>query len=116
VHIQRDDLLGDSRVDRSLSGGNWRAGLVFALTPELSLYGQHATSTEGVNNLLTLSPSQQQFDLSRARQTEVGLKQAFWNGQGEWTLAAYHIVKKKLLSRETPSSPTEQVGQQSADG
>ncbi|TRO44576.1 TonB-dependent receptor [Pseudomonas sp. ALS1279] len=116
VHIQRDDLLSDSRVDRSLSGGNWRAGLVFALTPDLSLYGQYATSTEGVNNLLTLSPSQQQFDLSKARQSEIGLKQMFWNGQGEWTLAAYHIVKKKLLSRETPTSPTEQIGQQSSDG
>lgn len=116
VHIQRDDLLSDSRVDRSLSGGNWRVGLVFALTPDLSLYGQYATSTEGVNNLLTLSPSQQQFDLSKARQSEIGLKQMFWNGQGEWTLAAYHIVKKKLLSRETPTSPTEQIGQQSSDG
>ena len=116
VHIQRDDLLSDSSVDRSLSGGNWRAGLVFALTPDLSLYGQYATSTEGVNNLLTLSPSQQQFDLSEARQSEIGLKQLFWNGQGEWTLAAYHIVKKKLLSRETPASPTEQIGQQSSDG
>ncbi len=116
VHIQRDDLLSDSSVDRSLSGGNWRAGLVIALTPDLSLYGQYATSTEGVNNLLTLSPSQQQFDLSEARQSEIGLKQMFWNGHGEWTLAAYHIVKKKLLSRETPASPTEQIGQQSSDG
>lgn len=116
VHIQRDDLLSESSVDRSLSGGNWRAGLVFAVTPELSLYGQYATSTEGVNNLLTLSPSQQQFDLSEAKQSEIGLKQMFWNGQGEWTLAAYHIVKKKLLSRETPASPTEQIGQQSSDG
>ncbi|QNH01494.1 TonB-dependent receptor [Pseudomonas sediminis] len=116
VRIQRDDLLSDSSVDRSLSGGNWRAGLVFALTPDLSLYGQYATSTEGVNNLLTLSPSQQQFDLSEAKQSEIGLKQLFWNGQGEWTLAAYHIVKKKLLSRETPASPTEQIGLQSSDG
>jgi iron complex outermembrane receptor protein len=116
VHIQRDNLVDGSSADRSLSGDNWRAGLVFALTPQLSLYGQYATSTEGVNNLLTLNPSQQQFDLSEARQSEIGLKQAFWNGQGEWTLAAYHIVKKKLLSRETPSSPTEQIGQQSADG
>jgi iron complex outermembrane receptor protein len=116
VHLQRDNLIDGSSVDRSLSGDNWRAGLVFALTPELSLYGQYATSTEGVNNLLTLNPTQQQFDLSEARQSEIGLKQMFWGGQGEWTLAAYHIVKKKLLSRETPTSPTEQIGQQSSDG
>ena len=116
VHIQRDNLLTDSSADRSLSGDNWRAGLVFEVTSELSLYGQYATSTEGVSNLLTLNPTQQQFDLSEAKQTEIGLKQAFWNGQGEWTLAAYHIVKEKLLSRATPTAPTEQIGQQSSDG
>ncbi|MCW2293556.1 iron complex outermembrane receptor protein [Pseudomonas sp. BIGb0408] len=116
VHIDRTALDDDSRVDRSLSGDNWRAGLVFELTPELSLYGQYATSTEGVSNLLTLSPTQQQFDLSEARQTEFGLKHAFWEGRGEWTLAAYHIVKEKLLSRATPAAPTEQIGQQSSDG
>ncbi len=116
VHLERSNLLDDSRVDRSLTGDNWRAGLVFALTPELSLYGQYATSTEGVSNLLTLNPSQQQFDLSEAKQTEIGLKQLFWDGQGEWTLAAYHIVKEKLLSRATPTAPTEQIGQQSSDG
>ncbi|MDZ4332102.1 MAG: TonB-dependent receptor [Pseudomonas sp.] len=116
LHIQRDNLLTNSSTDRSLSGDNWRAGLVFEVTPELSLYGQYATSTEGVSNLLTLNPSQQQFDLSEAKQTEIGLKQAFWNGQGEWTLAAYHIVKEKLLSRATPTAPTEQIGQQSSDG
>lgn len=116
VHLQRDNLIDGSSADRSLSGDNWRAGLVVALTPELSLYGQYATSTEGVNNLLTLNPTQQQFDLSEARQSEIGLKQMFWGGQGEWTLAAYHIVKKKLLSRATPTSPTEQIGQQSSDG
>lgn len=116
LHIERDNLLNDSRAERSLSGDNWRAGLVFALTPELSLYGQYATSTEGVSNLLTLSPTQQQFDLSDAKQTEIGLKQVFLDGQGEWTLAAYHIVKNKLLSRATPTAPTEQIGQQSSDG
>lgn len=116
VHIQRDNLLADSSADRRLTGDNWRAGLVFEVTPQLSLYGQYATSTEGVSNLLTLNPTQQQFDLSKAKQSEIGLKQAFWNGQGEWTLAAYHIVKNKLLSRATPTAPTEQIGQQSSDG
>ncbi len=116
VHLDRTDLVSDSRTDRSLIGGNWRAGLVFAVTPELSLYGQYATSTEGVNNLLTLNPTQQQFDLTEAKQTEFGLKQAFWDGRGEWTLAAYHIVKDKLLSRSSPTAPTQQIGQQSSDG
>lgn len=116
VHLDRRNLLDNSRSDRSLSGDNWRAGLVFAFNPDLSLYAHYATSTEGVSNLLTLNPTQQQYDLSDARQSEVGLKHLFWESQGEWTLAAYHIVKKKLLSRNAANEPTQQIGQQSSDG
>jgi len=115
-HIDRDNLVNDSRTDRSLSGGNWRAGLVFAVTEELSLYGQYSTSEDGVSDLTTLSPSQQNFDLTEARQTELGLKQLFWDGRGEWTLAAYHIVKKKLLVDDPLTHQKQQAGQQTSDG
>lgn len=115
-HIDRTDLRANSRSDRSIQGGNWRAGLVFAATPQLSFYGQYSTSEDGVSNLITLSPTQQQMDLTESKQTEFGLKQQFWDGRGEWTLAAYHIVKKKLLSRESVTRPTQQIGQQSSDG
>ncbi|WP_443692896.1 TonB-dependent receptor [Pseudomonas protegens] len=117
VHIDRDDLKDDSRSDKTLTGNNWKAGLVFAVTPDTSLYGQYSTSTDGVGGLISLSKSQQQFDLSSARQTEIGLKQMFWDQRGEWTLAAYHIVKKKLLT-DVPGDPDlkQQVGQQSSNG
>ncbi|WP_342625059.1 TonB-dependent receptor [Pseudomonas alkylphenolica] len=115
-HIDRDNLVDNSRTDRSLNGGNWRAGLVFAVTDELSLYGQYSTSEDGVSDLVTLSPSQQNFDLTEARQTEFGLKQLFWNGRGEWTLAAYHIVKNKLLVDDPVTHQKQQAGQQTSDG
>jgi len=117
VHVDRNNLIDDSQSDKTLTGNNWKAGLVFALTPETSLYGQVATSTDGIGGLISLSPSQQQYDLSTARQTEVGLKQLFWDQRGEFTLAAYRIVKKKLLT-DDPGNPTlkQQVGQQSSNG
>ena len=64
-----------------------------------------------------LDPSQQQYDLSTARLTEIRLKQLFWDQRGEFTLAAYRIVKKKLLT-DDPDNPTlkQQVGQQSSNG
>jgi iron complex outermembrane receptor protein len=40
----------------------------------------------------------------------------FLDGRGTATLAAYRIVKKRLLAQLTPSSPIEQVGQRSAKG
>lgn len=122
-HIDRENLdpispTSGSRVDRSLQGGNWRAGLVFAVTDDLSLYGQYSTSEDGVNNLISLSPSQINYDLTESKQTELGLKQRFWDGRGEWTLAAYHIVKKKLLVNNQASALHEpqQAGQQTSDG
>lgn len=117
AHIDRDDLVKNERDDKTLTGNNWKAGLVFAVTADTSVYGQYSTSTDGVGGLISLSKSQQQFDLSSARQTEIGLKQAFWDQRGEWTLAAYHIVKKKLLT-DVPGEPNrkQQVGQQSSNG
>ncbi|WP_109514590.1 TonB-dependent receptor [Pseudomonas ovata] len=114
--LERNDKRTDIRSDRRLTGGNWRAGLVFAVTDQLSLYGQYSTSEDGVSNLITLNPSQQQMDLTEARQTELGLKQAFRDGRGEWTLAAYHIVKNKVLTFDPVSRLSQQAGQQSSDG
>ncbi|MCO7595699.1 MULTISPECIES: TonB-dependent receptor [Pseudomonas] len=115
-HIDRDNLVSDTRSDRSLQGGNWRAGLLFAVTDELSLYGQYSTSEDGVNNLISLNPTQMNYDLTESKQTELGLKQRFWDGRGEWTLAAYHIVKKKLLVDDPVTHEKQQAGQQTSDG
>lgn len=115
-NIDRDNLVDGSRSDRSLQGGNWRAGLVFALNDNLSLYGQYSTSEDGVDNLVSLSPSQMHYDLTEAKQTELGLKQRFWEGRGEWTLAAFHIVKKKLLVDDPITHEAQQAGQQTSNG
>jgi iron complex outermembrane receptor protein len=109
------DLSSSTRSDRSLQGGNWRAGLVFAVTDALSLYGQYSTSEDGVGDLLTQRPGDR-LDLTEARQTEVGLKQRFWEDRGEWTLAAYHIVKKKLPVYNQVTHDSQQAGQQTSDG
>jgi iron complex outermembrane recepter protein len=114
-HIDRDNLVDGTRNDRSLRGGNWRAGLVFAATDDLSLYGQYSTSEDGVGDLLTLRP-EDRLELTEAKQTELGLKQRFWDGRGEWTLAAYHIVKKKLPVYDVVSKRSQQAGQQTSDG
>ncbi|WP_313201301.1 TonB-dependent receptor [Pseudomonas sp.] len=115
-HIDRDNLIDGSRSDRSLQGGNWRAGLLFAVTDDLSLYGQYSTSEDGVDNLVSLSPTQMDYDLTEAKQTELGLKRRFWEGRGEWTLAAFHIVKKKLLVDDPITHEAQQAGQQTSDG
>ncbi|MGO3531796.1 TonB-dependent receptor [Pseudomonas helleri] len=120
VHLDRDDFSVDNlttRSDRSLSANSWKVGLVYELTPDTSVYAQQATSVDGVGGLISLSQNQQNFGLAHARQTEVGFKQLFWDQRGEWTLAAYHIVKKDLLTTDPADfTRTLQVGEQSSKG
>ena len=120
VRLDRDDFAESgvtTRSDRGLSANSWKVGLVYELTPDMSIYAQQATSVDGVGGLISLSQRQQNFGLAHARQTEVGFKQMFWEQRGEWTLAAYHIVKKDLLTTD-PSDFTRtlQVGEQSSNG
>lgn len=95
----------------------WRVGAVDQPNPTLSLYGQYATAADPVGALVSTSFSQSSFDLSTGRQYEIGIKHIFWGGRGQWTLAAYDIVKKRLLTSD-PLMPTiqVQVGRQSSRG
>jgi len=118
VRLTRDDLVsGQQVISRRFYNLGWRIGTVYDLTPELALYAQYAKAGEPVGGLLSLSPANANFDMTEGRQIEIGLKQGFWQGQGEWTLATYHIRKTNLVTRD-PSNPAQsvQVGAQSSRG
>ena len=118
ARLQRQDLVAGRQVlDRTYSDIGWRVGTVYDIQPDLSVYAQYAEAADPVGGLLMLSPSNADFDMSRGKQVEVGVKQGFWNGRGEWTLAAYHIRKSNLLTRD-PANPSlrVQVGEQSSRG
>ncbi|MGB6104052.1 MAG: TonB-dependent receptor [Pusillimonas sp.] len=118
TELTREDLLADSTAfKRTYSDIGWRIGTVYDLTPDLAVYGQYSEAADPVGGMLLLSPANSQFEMSRGRQIEVGLKHTFWDGGGEWTLAAYQIKKTDLLSRD-PVDPALriQVGEQSSRG
>ncbi|BAI71119.1 iron complex outermembrane recepter protein [Azospirillum sp. B510] len=115
--VERWDLAAGTAYSKDFHATSWRTGAVYELAPGLALYGQYATAVDPVGNLISLSPAQKDFTLSTGRQIEVGVKQSVLDGRGEWTLAAYHIVKDKLLTTD-PNQPgvTVQIGQQSSRG
>ena len=116
ARVDRADLIsGQPAFSKTYSSTGWRAGTVFAMRPTLSLYAQYSQAADPVSGLLMISPGNSTFDLSRGRQVEVGMKQAF--DGGEWTLAAYRIRKTGLLSRD-PLDPSRslQVGAQGSKG
>lgn len=116
--ITRTDYItpGNS-YERSFSKTTWRAGVVYEPIKNLAFYGQYSTAVDPVGGLLSLSFGNRNYDLATGKQAEVGVKQSFWGGRGEWTLAAYDIVKNNLLARD-PINPliVTQVGQQSSRG
>lgn len=113
----REDLLTGAGFEKDFSNVTWWIGAVYTPLPGLAFYGQYATGVDPVGGLITLSQANAQFDLATGRQIEVGVKQSFWDGLGEWTLAGYDIVKKDLLSRDPNNSQiVRQIGQQSSRG
>ncbi len=114
---QRLDRVTNNSTEGKLSGLSGNVGLVFNPEPEWAVYGQLATASDPVNSLASIGANQQGFGLSKGRQVEIGVKQSLWNGKRDWTLAAYRIVKKDLLTANL-ANPTiqEQVGQQSSRG
>ncbi len=116
--LTRQDLVaGNQAFQRSYSNTGWRLGTVYKLHPDLSLYAQAAKAADPVSGLLMLSAANAAFDVSTGKQFEIGLKQSFWQGKGDWTLAAYTISKNNLLTRD-PSNPALriQVGERSSKG
>ncbi|WP_323145087.1 TonB-dependent receptor [Massilia phyllosphaerae] len=94
-----------------------RVGAVWKPAAQLSLYGQFGTATDPLSGALSLPNGSVSYDLTRGRQLEFGAKGGMPAVKGEWTVAAYRIEKRNLLSRD-PDNPSvaQQVGQQSSTG
>lgn len=118
IDLDRSDLTGGTgSFDKTFSNVGWRAGTVYNIAPGLAVYGQYSEAADSVSAIMMLSPSNKNFDLSTGKQWEVGVKQQFWGDRGEWTLAAYRIVKNGLVTRDVANPDTSvQVGQQSSRG
>jgi iron complex outermembrane receptor protein len=116
-HVNRHDeqLLTTTESDHDATG--WNAGIVYDIVSDVAVYAQYAAASDPVNSLSSINANQQGFNLSPGRQIEAGVKQSLVNNRLEWTVAAYDLVKKDLL---TPSvvnpTLTEQVGRQSSRG
>lgn len=115
--FERKDLIGSGTFDKNLGGTAWRLGLTHKLNAQTSLYGQVSQGHDPVTNILTLNLANRKYKLTTARQIEVGLKQQFAQGQGEWTAAAYRIEKKDIITRDPNNSQLSvQGGKQHSQG
>ena len=118
TNVSRQDLVaGNQAFDSRYSNTGWRLGTVYQVQPDMSVYAQFSKAADPVSGMLMLSPANSAFKLSTGKQVEVGVKQSFWGKSGDWTLAAYHITKNNLLTRDTIDPALRvQVGERSSRG
>ncbi len=113
------DIIEQNSFEKDFSYTTWRAGAVYTPVPGLAFYGQYATAVDPVGSgLVSLNTYYSNLELTTGRQIEVGVKNEFWGGRGEWTFAAYDIEKQNLESSDPndPGADPRQVGQQSSQG
>lgn len=115
AEVDSFNALSSVRFDKRYSTSSGRVGLVYAFNDELNLYGSYATSSEPPAQITTLGQANAAFDLTEAKQLEIGIKQVF--ERGEWSAALYDLRRTNILSRD-PLDPNRliQVGEQAARG
>lgn len=102
-HDSFDDRSGTNSF--SDSEETLRAGLVYRVTPEISLFGHYAQSFEpqgiGSQNPLAGGP----FDPTKGDIIEGGVKTALFGGRLQSSLAAYRIRRTNILQADPAGDP-----------
>jgi iron complex outermembrane receptor protein len=118
--VTRTDFVTPANsYSRDYSSTSWRVGVVYTPIKDLAFYGQYSVAADPVGGLITASNASAKFELATGKQVEIGVKQSFWGGRGEWTLAGYQIIKNNLLTPDQTDPTLQrvvQVGQQSSVG
>lgn len=111
------DLRDNSSFSKSYSGDSWRAGLMYEVIPDLTLYAQWSSALEPPSQIVTLPEASKDFELTEGTQWEVGMKGSFLDGRVNATLSLFDITRTNILTRD-PVNPnlTQQVGEQSSRG
>ena len=105
----------DTSFERRFKPRNWRLGMVYLGAGGISPYIQYSTGQDPVGANILLVNAGQDFDLSRSRQAEVGVKGDLPGRRGEVTLAVYDIERRNLLTR-TAADVVDTAGMQTARG
>ncbi len=94
---------------------NWRAGLVFDLTRNVTAYASYSTGKDPVGNNIFLVNAGEDFGLSSSRQFEAGIKADLMGGRGSLTAAAYDIKRDNILTL-VGTDTLSNIGSQSSQG
>ncbi|MEZ5287950.1 MAG: TonB-dependent receptor [Vicinamibacterales bacterium] len=92
--------------ERTFAWWSWRAGAVARLRRGLVAYGQYSNAKDPVSANIFLVNANQNFDLTAARQWEVGVKADVGSGRTQVTAAWFDISRDDVLQRFSLDSTT----------
>lgn len=96
--------LGQDPIYQTVDAITGRVGLIYDLNNSTALYSQYATgATHPSDSLVTASAANRKSDFIESEQLEVGIKQQLVDGQFEWTMALFDIVKNDLVEDDPDS-------------
>ncbi len=115
IDVDSENLANGSRVTPDFNPVSWRAGVVYDVLPQSTLYSQYTVAVIPsfefeFGRFLTLFN-----ELETSKQIEVGLKQGLWGNRAEVNIALYYLVKENIIN-EGPGGNAQQIGEQSSKG
>lgn len=115
-----DDLNAAVQLDpfgNKYDATSWRIGTVYDLSPQVSLFGQYTTAITPVSALVLSSASRAEFDLTKGRSVEAGVKTLLWDERIVATASVYQIDQDNILTRNPVNAKeTVQGGSQRSRG
>ncbi len=121
IHLDRDrfntagELNSTASFTQNFYPLTWRAGVVYDVLPQMTLYGQYATAADPVAGSLFSLSTAQRFTMATGDQWEVGVKGQLWENRVEFTVAYFDIVRKNILTQISQTEAAN-VGKQSSKG
>jgi iron complex outermembrane recepter protein len=103
----RYDRFSDEEASVTVSGDQftYRAGAVYRIRPDVSLFAQYSTSFEPQSVNQQDPRAGGPFDSTTGRAFEGGVKTSLMNGRLQSTLTAYHIVRQNILQADPRGDP-----------
>lgn len=118
VDLKRENFNSEGELEsngfsRKYDWVSWRIGSVYKVNDELSVYGQLSSAKDPINSNIFLVNNNQNFDLTSAKQWEVGAKTSWLDGNAETTVAYFDIKRDDIFERFSLDSITSVGGRQS---
>lgn len=99
-------VLEENGFNRKYDWVSWRLGFVYDIAESAMIYAQYSNAKDPINSSVFLVNSNQNFELTNAKQWEVGMKSIWFDGDAETTVSYFDIKRDDIFERFSLDSAT----------